>query len=294
MKKLNLLYLFAACTLLFACGDPQRENKHNNNTVRAHIKNNNISIAYTDTGKGDTTLLFVHGWAINKSYWADQVVYFGKRYRVVAMDMGGFGESGTNRSKWDTWTLASDVNAVIDQLKLKNVVLIGHSMAGGVVLQAAINQPDKVIAIVGVDNFKGVGSPPMSANDKKDFVTAINAMKHNFKKITLEWFNHQLFSKTTPKDIKDRILNDVAHTDTVVAVATQEQGIYEETPNLVKLKKKLYLVNSDYQPTDTTGFVRNKIPFMLTQVHGTGHFPMVEAPKEFNTQLEKVLADIKR
>ncbi|MEO7215393.1 alpha/beta hydrolase [Mucilaginibacter sp.] len=294
MKNLSLLSLFAACTFLFACGDPQRENKHNNANVRAHIKNNNISIAYTDTGKGDTTLLFVHGWCINKSYWVDQAAYFSRRYRVVAMDLAGYGQSGNNRDKWDTQAFASDVNAVIDQLKLKNVILLGHSMSGDIVLQAAINQPDKVIGIVGVDNFKSAGAPPQTAAQKKEIADAIAAMRKDFKKIAFQWFNEGLFSKTTSKPIKERILNDVAHADTVVAVASMEQQAYDEVPNLIKSKKKLYLINSDYQPTDTLWLVKNKIPYQVLEIHNTGHFPMVEAPKEFNMQLEKVLANMKR
>jgi pimeloyl-ACP methyl ester carboxylesterase len=73
-----------------------------------------------------------------------------------------------------------------------------------------------------------------------------------------------------------------------------EQQAYDDVPNLIKWKKKLYLINSDYQPNDTTWLVKNKIPYKLLIVHNTGHFPMVEAPKEFNARLDEVLADMKR
>jgi pimeloyl-ACP methyl ester carboxylesterase len=295
MKASKLLFpAIALCSLLFACGNPQGENKDNNADVRAHIQNNGIPIAYTDTGRGDTTLLFVHGWCINKGYWADQALHFGKRYRVVAMDLPGYGESGRNRKAWDVNTFAGDVNAVIDQLKLKNVILVGHSMSGTIVLQAAINQPDKVIGLVGVDNFKGQGTPPKTAAQKKEIADAIAAMRKDFKQVAFQWFNEGLFYKTTGKAIRARILNDVAHADTAATIGSMEQQAYDDVPNLIKCKKKLYLINSDYQPNDTTWLVKNKIPYKLLIVHNTGHFPMVEAPEEFNNRLAEVLADLKR
>jgi pimeloyl-ACP methyl ester carboxylesterase len=294
MKNYRLLPIIALCTLLFACGNPQHKTNDTNADMRAHNQNNGVPISYTDTGKSDTTLLFVHGWCINKSYWADQAAYFVKRYRVIAIDLPGYGDSGKNRKTWDVNTFATDVNAVIDQLKLKNVILVGHSMSGTIVLQAAVNQPDKVIGLVGVDNFKGQGTPPQTAAQKKEIADAIAAMRKDFKKVASQWFNEGLFYKTTSKAIRERILNDVAHADTAAAIGSMEQQAYDDVPNLIKSKKKLYLINSDYQPNDTTWLVKNKIPYQLLIVHNTGHFPMVEAPKEFNARLDEVLADLKR
>src|SRR5436190_4673995 len=127
-------FLFCCC----ACKQPK---PNNTGTADPVIKNGNVKIAYTDTHTGDTTLLFVHGWCINKSYWLSQVSYFKNRYRVVTMDLPGFGESGKNRNTWNTATFGQDVTAVIKQLGLKNVILVGHSMAGDIIVQAANNAP---------------------------------------------------------------------------------------------------------------------------------------------------------
>ena len=56
-------------------------------------KVNNTTIAYNQYGKADTTLLFVHGWCINKEYWKDQSKYFSDKYKVVTLDLPGFGRS---------------------------------------------------------------------------------------------------------------------------------------------------------------------------------------------------------
>jgi pimeloyl-ACP methyl ester carboxylesterase len=263
-------------------------------STKVAVNNNGVHIDYTDSGAGDTTLLFVHGWCINKTYWNDQVSYFKDHYRVVTIDLPGFGQSGKNRNVWSTAMFAQDVDSVISQLQLNHVILIGHSMAGDIVVQAAINAPKQVIALVGVDNFKSVGIPQVdSIKVKAAYAGAITALKHHFKTIAFSYFNQSLFYKTTPSQIKKRILNDVAHSDSTIATACMEQNNFDEVLKLKQAKKKLYLINSDVNPTDTTGMVANKIPYKLFYISKTGHFPMIEKPSEFNALLKKIIADIK-
>ncbi|MFA6083175.1 alpha/beta fold hydrolase [Mucilaginibacter sp.] len=295
MKLHQRLFLFVLCSVAFACTNPEHKTQKNSK-AKVNIVSNNVRIDYTDTGSGDTTLLFVHGWCINKTYWADQIAHFSKRYRVVAIDLPGFGKSGRNRNVWTTAAFGEDIKNVITQLDLKNVVLIGHSMAGDIILQGAVNIPGRVIALVGVDNFKSAGVPFTgdSVKAKKEYTDAIAAMKRNFKATTFGYFNQALFYKTTTKAVKDRVLNDVAHADPVIATACMEQqDDYPEAAKLLQVKKKLYLINSDYTPTDTSGLVAKKIPYRLLEIHATGHFPMIEKPQEFNTLLDKAMADIK-
>lgn len=257
------------------------------------ITDNGVNIAYTDTGKGDTTLLFAHGWIINRSYWSEQVKHFSKKYRVVTMDLPGFGESGKNREDWTTQAYGRDLDSVMVQLGLKNVILIGHSMSGDIVLQAAANMPANVVGIIGIDNFKNVGAK-MTAADTANYFKAINQMKHNFKKVTLEFFNRDLFYKTTADSIKRRILNDVVKVDTAIAIASMEDSGFDEVKLLNKLNKKLYLVNSDVIPTDTAYMVAHKIPFQIKYIHATGHYPMNEKPADFNKALEQIIAELNK
>ncbi|WP_426667287.1 alpha/beta fold hydrolase [Mucilaginibacter sp. McL0603] len=164
-------------------------------------------------------------------------------------------------------------------------------MAGDIVLQAAINAPNDVIGLVGVDNFKNVGHVE-TQQEKKEYTVAINEMKHHFKSFATQWFNQNLFYKTTADSIKTRILNDIAKADSIIATACIEDDNFDEAKKLIASKKKLYLINSDYTPTDTTGFKANHIPYKVFYIHATGHFPMVEKPKEFNTALSDILTKL--
>jgi pimeloyl-ACP methyl ester carboxylesterase len=292
------LFYLAATILLGYTVTSCNNGKRPADTIRTDsvtaIHNNGVNIAFTDTGKSDTTLLFVHGWAINKSYWSNQVGYFGKRYRVVTIDLPGFGKSGKNRDKWGTTQFVADVDSVIKQLDLKKVILVGHSMSGDIVLQAAIDNPNIVIGVVGVDNFKSVGAPK-NPNDKAEIAGAIAQMRKDFIGVTTQWFNAQLFSPTTSAEIKRRVLNDVAHNDTTIAVNVLEQGDgFDELEELAQANRALYLINSDVTPTDTSYITAQKLRVRLFYTKGTGHFAMVESPAEFNQDLDMVIDDIKK
>lgn len=281
--------LSAFCILTFiqsSCTNNHKDKKP------IKITDKGVNIAYTDNGKGDTTLLFVHGWCINKTYWASQVKYFGDKYRIVTVDLPGFGESGKNRKVWNTETFSRDIDSVISQLNLKNVILIGHSMAGHIVLQAAIDNPQNVIGLVGVDNFKETGGPVPTKKDTADYKQVIDQLKHHFKHTAFEYVNTSLFYKTTVDSIKKRVLNDVAKADSVIAAACLELDDFSEAQKLKEVKKKIYLINSDYTKTDTTGFKVNHIPYQVFIIHATGHFPMIEKPQEFNILLRQIISKI--
>jgi pimeloyl-ACP methyl ester carboxylesterase len=289
MKAPILFVICILSVLQFSCSNKHKGSTANDKPIK--ISDQGVNIAYSDSGKGDTTLLFVHGWGLNRSYWSNQANYFNKKYRVITIDLPGFGQSGKNRAVWNTEAYGRDVDTVISQLHLKNVVLIGHSMAGDIVLQAAVNAPDKVIGLVGVDNFKNMGHIA-TPQEKKEYTVTINEMKHHFKQVATQWFNQNLFYKTTADSIKMRILNDITKADSVIATACIQDDNFDEAKQLISSKKKLYLINSDYAPTDTTGFKTNHIPYQVFYIHATGHFPMVEKPKEFNTALSDILAKL--
>jgi pimeloyl-ACP methyl ester carboxylesterase len=284
--------LLALSVLIASCSHP-KINMHQADTSKLVIKNTGLAIAYTDTGYfSDTALLFVHGWGINRQYWSSQVAHFARQYRVVTMDLVGFGQSGKNRSVWTTTAFANDVDSVIARLKLKKVILIGHSMSGDIVLQAAVDNPSKIIGLVGVDNFKGPGIPDTEAG-KKGFADAMAQMKLRFVKVASDYTNQALFTKTTPPAVRKRVLYDITHTDSTVAIAAMEgtEG-YDEIGKLKQANKKLYLISSDVTPTDTTYLVKNKLPFHIFYVPGSGHYPMNEHPEVFHMLLENVIKSL--
>ena len=113
-----------------------------------------VSIAYDVHGKGNPALVFVHGWSCDRGYWKGQLQPFSKRYTVLGVDLGGHGLSGDQRSSWTIQEFGSDVATVVEAARLDQVVLIGHSMGGDVIVEAARLLKNRVLGLIWVDVYK--------------------------------------------------------------------------------------------------------------------------------------------
>ena len=90
-----------------------------------------IKLFYTDHGTGNPVVL-IHGWPLSHEMWDYQMAELPKHnLRVIAYDRRGFGKSTQTWDGYDYDTLANDLKAVLDELDLHNVTLIGFSMGGG-------------------------------------------------------------------------------------------------------------------------------------------------------------------
>lgn len=58
------------------------------------------ALSYDESGRGSSTLLFVHGWLCNRSFFAPQFEYFSSRHRVVSVDLRGHGDSDKPRQAY--------------------------------------------------------------------------------------------------------------------------------------------------------------------------------------------------
>ena len=115
-----------------------------------------VDIRYEVAGSGEPALVFVHGWSCDRSYWRAQTDHFEASHRVVAVDLGGQGESGLGRKDWTMTAFGGDVRAVVEALALRKIILVGHSMGGHVIVEATQLMPDRVAALVLVDTFDNV------------------------------------------------------------------------------------------------------------------------------------------
>lgn len=261
------------------------------------IKRNGVSIAYERHGSGDTTLLFVHGWCINKEYWQQQVHAFSKNYTVVTMDLPGFGQSGTNRNPWNFADYTEDVKQLIDELKLKNVILIGHSMSGDMILDFSNKYPDHIIGITGIDNLHEP-SGAMSEQDQKNTIAFFELFKTKFDSVITATMSLYLFQPSTDTAVKQRVMKNIFNTDSLIAVDILQSLTFfaqEQQTRMKKLHHRLFLVNSDVLPVKLDSL--NKYCAKgaeVVYVHNTGHYPMIEKPAEFNNALQQVIHRMKK
>jgi len=245
-------------------------------------------IRYDDQGAGELTLVFVHGWACDRSYWHAQRDYFAKSHRVVTLDLAGHGGSDPDRAQWTMQAFGQDVAAVVTALDLTNVVLIGHSMGGKVVVEAASQLGGRIVAIVGVDTLHNGGRETPRA--RHDQILAELAKDHPGYMRTLV---DRMFVEISDPALLDFIMADMTATPYHVAVGARiASGSYDAAVTLASLDVPLILINSDYMPTDLAHLSANAHALTYRAMSGVGHFVMLEDPVTFNAHLAAALADL--
>lgn len=281
MRK-NLL-LLPLLFLLYACTQKS--------TLKL-VEREGVQIAYSRYGAGDTTLLFVHGWCINKEYWQPQVDFFSPRYTVVAIDLPGFGQSGKIDNNWSFSDYTEDVKAVIEQLKLKNVIVIGHSMSGDILLDISNKYPQLITGIVGVDNLHEPAGK-MSELDSAGATAFFSLFSSRFDSVVTASMGQYLFQPSTSITVRERVMKDIYAADSLIAVGVIKSLTFfaqEEKIRMQKLNHKLYLVNSDVMPVKIDSLNKYCIKGVkVSYVHNTGHYPMIEKPGEFNAVLKSII-----
>src|SRR5262249_16268018 len=240
-------------------------------------------------GKGETALVFLHGWGGDRQYWKHQMEAFAPEYRVIAVDQAGRGEAGKERKEWTLAGLAADVEAVVKELGLKRVILVGHSMGGPIGLAAAKRMPGVVIAVIGADTLHNV-EHKMPEDQVKKFMDAFDK---DFKGTMRGGLRMMLPEKTDAELVKS-ILSRAEAQDPKMALALMRDLVKADTKVLLKeAKVPVRCINAAPGlplAIATAPDVNKKYAdFDAVIMEGVGHYPMLERPGEFNDKLREVL-----
>lgn len=257
------------------------------------ISSDGERIAYGISGGGETALIFIHGWSLDSRLWQNQLGYFSQQYQVITMDLAGHGNSSFTRKEYTMVAFANDIKAVIEKEQLDSVILVGHSMAGGIIAEAAKLMPKKVKGIIGVDTSQNVALEfPQSDLDlmtkpfEEDFQGGISV----FVKDSL------------PKEVDAELLHwvtqDMASAPPAIAinqfrhylgqyVSGKASRVYES------VNVPVVLVNARLWPTNSEKNKKHIKDYSIYYIEDSGHFPMLEKPNEFNTILMEAVKSVK-
>lgn len=250
-----------------------------------------LTIACDVRGTGDTALVFLHGWGGDREYWKNQAGAFAADYTVVTIDQAGHGASGKDRKNWTVDGLAADVEAVVKDLGLKRVILVGHSMGGSVALLAAKRLPGMVVGVVGVDTLQDA-----EFKLPEELVKSLTgSMEKDFKGTVRGMFGGMLAEKADP-NLKEWLGEKAAGREPAAMIALiRELLAFDLKAALKGAGVPVRCVNSagGFQFFTPTGVETNKryADFDAVTIPDVGHYPMLEKPEEFNEKLRGVLRE---
>ena len=101
-----------------------------------------------DVGQGEETIVFIHGLAGSWVNWLENIPAFSDRYRVIAMDLPGFGSSPMPGEKISIPGYGRFVDALLGRLGVGAAVVVGNSMGGFIGAEIAIQFPARVERLV--------------------------------------------------------------------------------------------------------------------------------------------------
>jgi pimeloyl-ACP methyl ester carboxylesterase len=218
-------------------------------------------ISYEIYGAGEPTLVFVHGWSCDARYWRAQLPHFSKDYRVVMLDLAGHGHSSTTRSQYTMRAFGEDVRAVTEATGSRSVILIGHSMGGSVIAEAARLMPYRVIGLIGIDTLENI-EYPMTREELKRMIAPL---EKDYRTGSRQ-FAEEMISPHTDPQLRQWILSDISAAPPAVALSAMNEMMSQYvTGEAAKIFDKIRIpvitVNGDLWPINYEANRRHMFSF---------------------------------
>jgi len=251
-------------------------------------------ISYQVYGAGEPTLTFVHGWSCDSRYWQRQIPYFSRNHRVIVLDLAGHGHSGQGRARYTMQSFGEDVRAVIAAEKVSSTILIGHSMGGSVIAEAARLMPEHVSGLIGIDTLENV-EYPMTSSEMEQFVKPLEA---DFPSGCRAFVSTMLRDKSDPA-LREWILADMAAAPPQVAMSAMREMMSLYVSGAAArvfdgLNVPVVTVNADMWPINFAANRRHMHSYDAIIIKNADHFLMLNRSDEFNPALEKAVGMIQR
>lgn len=278
---------------------------------KVYLPENEFTIAYTDEGKGDNTIILIHGLGSYLRAWEKNIGELSKNNRVIAIDLPGYGKSSKEPHTGMMTFYAGIVNELVKELKLNKVVIGGHSMGGQIGMTTYLKYPQIV----------------------KGLVLAAPAGFERFTKGQKQWFRDVMtvdgVRLTTPEAIQNNLASnffrqpkdadfmvsermEMRSADDFIpycyAVVQSVHGMVDnpvidylqdiKVPTLILFGENDNLIPNRYlnpsRTIDIANYGASKIKnSKLVMLPKTGHFLMFEKPDVFNKETSEFLNGLK-
>jgi pimeloyl-ACP methyl ester carboxylesterase len=258
------------------------------------ISADGVKVSFAQMGNGPTALVFVHGWANRASIWDETMFHFSTKYRTVAVDLFGSDESHNARKDWSMAMFGADVAAVIKQLNLNQVVLVGFSMGGAVIAETAKLLPDRIAGLVLVDNLQDVETkfaPEMIAVMDSIMMDVVTAPTN--EKLVRGGFYKKNQEKTFQR--VQAMLKSSSRTGWRESLQNYFKWINEDCiDSFKKIKAPVTAINSDMEPTRVETFRKYVPSFQAKIVPDVAHLVFWDNPDEFYRLLDESVQEFLR
>jgi len=235
-------------------------------------------------GKDGVPVLFLHSFGGDSSHWASQLDHLRHERRALAIDLRGHGKSATPADQdYRVESMVKDVEAVVDKLAIKRLVIVGHSMGGAVAARYAGANPGRVAGLVLV-----AAPGKMPAEEAQKVMAAIEA---NYDATMAQHMDRLLAG--AQDNVRTQVLAQVAKVPKAESIAIMRALFANDPlPSIDRYRGPRLIV---YTGTgNTPADLQNTRPAIPNRrMAGTSHWPQLDKPKEFDQMLDEFLARVR-
>jgi len=259
-----------------------------------YITREGCRLHYEISGEGKPPLVFLHGVMMSSLVFREQVAEFADTYRVVTIDLRGFGKSDKPETNYTCELFVADLKYTLDVLDIKRPILAGWSMGGAIAMAFAASFPDAVSKLV------LIGATPCLIQ-RPDWTPAVPAdaarrleqlMARDYVTGALE-FCRLMFPEKDSLECREFIYQIMVATPPhVTASCFQNLGGRDLRPILSAIKTPAVVLCGEADqicPIGASEYLAEKLDASMKRISGAGHVPFLTRADEFNTALREVL-----
>jgi pimeloyl-ACP methyl ester carboxylesterase len=256
-----------------------------------------ISLSYSDSGGAGPVLICLHAIGHGARDFADLSRRLGHRFRVIAIDFPGQGNSAPDSQAASATRYTQLLSEFIEKLDLHSVVLLGNSIGGATSVRYASNHPDRVRALVLCDSG-GLGPPPDAASRAyiQKFVElfAAGARGDPAFGAAFEQYYRTILIEEPARAERDRIVRAAYEVAPVLEQAWQSFARPEESLQslLPQIKAPVLLAwarDDSTIPLRSAAIAYTEFPNARLEVFAGGHAAFLEDPDRFEKELRRFL-----
>ena len=249
-----------------------------------------VDLAHDDVGDGPVVVL-IHGHPFNRGMWAPQLAALRDRFRVIAPDLRGYGDSPVTPGTVPMAQLAADVSHLLDRKGIASAALMGLSMGGLVVMELAAAQPERWWAY----GFIATTAQRVTEQERAARLDSARTMDEQGMRPVAGQMAARLFGPAPSDELTQTIMAMMLATNPAGAAAAvrgrAERPDYQ--PALKALRAPVLVCAADhdsYSTAEITSELAGCLPDPdVVVMEGVGHLPNLERPDAFNTHLLRFL-----
>jgi pimeloyl-ACP methyl ester carboxylesterase len=253
--------------------------------IDAYGMRGNVVIGTGEQAEGKDSLVFIHGAGGSVTSWQAQLEYFNRSFNCLVMELPGHGVAqGPGAQEIKSYALW--IRGALDELRVANPFIIGHSMGGAIAMDLAMRFPALLKGLVLVGTGARLRVDP----------GILEGIKNAFPQ-TVERICEFSFAKDVPEEMRQMAIDQMMKNSPDVLfgdfLACNQFDLMEEVGAITAPTLVICGDQDALTPIKYARYLADRIAgSRLEIIEGAGHEVMVERPEQFNKQVEVFIRSV--